>query len=347
MKKRIISLALALVLTLALAAPAFAEEEEQTPAPEYRLVSVTGENMGPYTFTYDQGGWLPTTVYNGNGEAVITASYDAAGRVISLEKYGADTDTYTYEYDENGNQLSSSSHYMTYNFNYGVIACDENDVSTYDANGNRIHYESTEVLGDRTTVTEGEYVYDDAGHMLSDKIYTNGELVSEGQYTYDEVGNMLSLTRNYSDGTSYKRTCTYDETGNMLSETTYNDGEVSSEATCTYDEAGNMLSETTYSDGEVSSETTYTYDDEGRMIQEDYISDDFSNSTIYTPLQRVHLYQSWVDYNLYDREGINLLPGDGTGYTGEPEVTYDDNGYVTQIGLGDGTAIVFTYEPVA
>ena len=192
MKKRIISLALAMVLTLALAAPAFAEEES-APAPEYRLASVDGE-----TFTYDQGGWLPTAVYNGSGDAVVTASYDAAGRVVSLERYGG---VYTYEYDENGNLLSSSSHYTTYSMEDGAeIACDANDVYTYDANGNCIHYELTYVSGDETTEYTSEYAYDDAGRMLSGKDYTNGELDSEEQCTYDDAGNLLLSETTSTDG---------------------------------------------------------------------------------------------------------------------------------------------------
>lgn len=352
MKKRILSMALALALALSLCVPALAEEEPAADQPEYRLASITGEIGGPRTFTYDQGGWRPTAVYDGNGNAVVTASYDAAGRVTSLEN---DVGVYTYEYDENGNLLSSSSHYITYSMEDGTeIACDTNYVYTYDTNGNRIRYELTYVLGDETTVTEREYTYDDAGLMLSSKSYTNGELASEEQCTYDDAGNLLLSETTSTDGSVRSAEYTYDDAGNLLRKETATDG--MTEYIDTYDEAGNMLSETTYSDGEVSGETTYTYDSEGRKIQEDYTNDVAAGSTeyVYTPLLtfELHEYSAGNDLRYILTDSMNVYVYESAlFYSTEPQFAYDENGYVTQIDYSDSYSnnfsIDFTYEPVA
>lgn len=357
MKKRIFSLALALVMTLALAAPVFAEGEE-APAPEYRLAGMTktdGTDTFSNTFVYDQGGWLPTAQYSYD-TVLIAASYDDAGRVVSED--GLDGGVRTYEYDENGNLLVSGTHYDEV---YGL----DGDTSTtytyaYDENGNCIGSKFTNAYGSETTARESEYTYDDAGNTLSGsgKSYINGELTSQYQSTYDDAGNLLRTETTSSDGAVSTTEYTYDEAGNLLRSEHFTDGVTDYAYECTYDEAGNRLSETYYSDGEKQSEATYVYDDEGRVVQEDYVSSahSYSYEYTYTPLQTFEIQRfpdsSYLSFYLCDSVGTEIFSQDLPGlYTdpldiGEPQFTYDDNGYVTQIDFDNGVSVTFTYEPV-
>ena len=355
--KRIFTLLLALVMTLALAAPVFAEEEEAAPAPEYRLVSVSFDGYTEYTFAYDQGGWLPTAVeHTSTGEVLVTASYDDAGRVISLEDVLSGA-AYTYEYNENGDVLASGTHFNEmYSADGTMTTFDTNTTRTYDENGNCIRTERISGYGGELYTTISEFTYDDAGNVLhEEETYEDGTTAHTTEYTYDDAGNRLHSETTYRDGSSSKTEYTYDDMGNVLHEETMSsDGSVSAYE-YTYDEAGNKLSETYYSDGEKSRETTYVYDDAGRVVQEDYTSDDVSRSTkyIYTPLLTFWLREDSDDgsvmYDLRDSEG-EVIFSVGESYTSEPQFTYDDNGYVTQIDFSWNEydhSMVFTYEPVA
>ena len=354
MKKRFFGLALALVMTLALAAPAFAEEEEPAPAPEYRLVSIT-QGGETYTFTYGQGGWLPTEVTGSVSGTVVTAAYDDVGRVASLVNNLGDS--YSYEYDENDNLLMRSSHSdSTYGFDGNLTTQDSSSVYTYDENGKCIRTETSFGFGGELSTTISESTYDDAGVLVGEETTYGDGSVSTKEYTRDDAGNLLREETTYGDGSVSTTEYTRDAAGALLhSEDVYRDGSTST-ADYTYDDAGDLLrEEASYIEGDYTGYDIYeyTYDDEGRRVQVDYTSDYGSRSTkyIYTPLLTFHCLSSQGDnnvtYSLCDSKGVEILPEHGSGSPAEPQFTYDDNGYVTQVSF-DGTALmVFTYEPVA
>ena len=352
MKKRIFCMALALVMALTLAAPVFAEEAD--PAPEYRLTSIT-QSGETYTFTYGQGGWLPTEVTSSVSGTVVTAAYDDAGRVVSLENQ---IEKVTYEYDDSGNLLMQSSHKdSVYDFDGNLTTEDSSSVYTYDENGNCIRTEASFGFGGELSTTISESTYDDAGDLVREETTYGDGTTHTKEYTRDDAGNLLRVETISSDGSVSTTEYTRDDAGVLLhSENVYSDGSTST-ADYTYDEAGNLLREEhTYDEGDYSGYDIYEYiyDDEGRKVQQDSTSDYDAHSVqyVYTPLLTFYLTSRQGDnnvtYSLCDSEGIEILPEHGSGSpTAEPQVTYDDNGYVTQVSF-DGTALmVFTYEPVA
>lgn len=364
MKKRIFCIALALVMTLALAAPAFAEDAEPTPAPEYRLASITDEEGSTFTFTYGQGGWLPTAEYLQDVEYVV-ASYDAAGRVISFE-YVADGYFFdrgqAYEYDENGNLLMSKFYGEEYLGNT-ISTWEVSRVYTYDENGNRSSLVLTSISGGETFIGTYEYTCDDAGNIIFTKRYQNGEPEAEVQSTYDDAGNLLHQEVTFTDGSVNVTEYTYDDAGDLLrQETTSSDGTVSTkEYTHDYDDAGNLLRSEVFTDGVTDYAYEYTYDEAGNMLSETYYDDGekYREMTyIYTPLQTflIERYpdESQMSFYLCDSVGTKIFDMhfltdyyNGIRDIGELQFTYDDNGYITQIDSDNGLSVTFTYEPVA
>ena len=106
---------------------------------------------------------------------------------------------------------------------------------------------------------------------------------------------------------------------------------------------------TTYRDGENTGTTAYTYDENGREIGLD--SETYSSRSYYVPLLDV----DWESYPRDDYKDFLLSIDDNAGRTvyywslssGEPTLTYDDNGYLIKADDGAGNYIELTYEPVA
>ncbi len=331
MKKRMFSLTLALSLLLALAAPVLAAEEpEPTPEPEYRLTKVVGQTE--YTFTYSQGGYLPTEVLS-YGATCATASYDEAGRVIAFQDSHSSR---AYDYDEDGNCVRSESANDFGDGPYTYVA-----EYTYDEAGNRVRKETTDTESSgavSTSVTE--YAYDDAGdcareeHTYTDSDGTESTKVTE--YAYDEDGNCVreETTSTESDGSESTGVTeyTYDEDGQVLSEVITSNGEHSMMSyTCTYGEDGRSTK--TYDNGKI--DTTY----ETPLVEVIWST----GSTTYSDGSAI-TYNSCV-LLFFDSMGDTLLITD-CNCDGEPTLTYDDNGYLVKVDGGAGNTVELTYEPV-
>ena len=341
MKKRIFSIALALTMLLSLGGQALAEEAPKSasePSPEYRLASVVYVSDGyptTYTFTYGQGGYLPTEVTCPNDMSCpITAVYDEAGRLTALQ---------------DGYQTISN---------------------VYDEAGDLVRTEQTTDYGDGPTTVIAEYVYDEAGNRIrteqtTDSGDSSATVVTE--YTYDEDGSCVytEQTADYGDSSNTVVTeYTYDENGNCVREEyTYNygsDDALSNTVEYTYDSEGRKLNALiTDTSGEGNAATyTYTYSEDGRSTTQ--TRDNGSVNVEYkTPL----LDTSWQD--------TSVETVDGTSYTlkrfslslkankdqdifrtvfhfdSEPSLTYDGNGCLVRVESPDGKYAEFTWEPVA
>ncbi len=327
MKHRIFSVFLPLSLLLAMAAPVLAADEpEPAPAPEYRLASVDKNGL-TYTFSYDNGGYLPSGIISGDGGYEAVFEYDEAGRMIhkTVSDNGDTTDD-TYTYDVDGNLLKDE-----FADSYSDGTTEEGwDAYTYDESGNCLREETNYSYNGGTYIRVIENTYDEAGRIISANYTENGSFYCEVQYTYEEADHP-----------------------SRTEEITYSDGSVD---TCvsTCDDAGNKLSETHSKSGEVYYEANFTYDDAGRMstqaVHNANAGADISVRYIYTPPLTIELekntgYGDRVSCWLRDDAGEAVF-GSSSISSAEPQLTYDDNGYVTQIDYGDGS-LAFTYEPVA
>ena len=314
MKKRIFSMLLALCLALSLGTAALAAEEpEPTPEPEYRLVKVVSQGT-EYTFTYGQGGYLPTEILR-NGAPYVTAAYDEN---LNFTEY-----SYAYEFE--GQEVADVETYA----------------STYDEAGNCVRVEKDVTYGDglhSNVITE--YTYDEAGNCVREEgttDYGDGDVsTSVTEHTYDDAGNCVreEYTHTVSDGaTSTKVTeLTYDEDGRILSETITEDSGESSGTTYTYGENGRTTK--TYDNGDM----TTTYEDP-LLVVSWYIE------TITAPDGSAITHKDCI-LSLEDNMGMWIFQA-GCACDGEPTLTYDGNGYLVRLTGTGGETVELTYEPVA
>lgn len=326
MKHRIFSAFLPLSLLFAMAAPVLAADEpEPAPAPEYRLASVDKNGL-TYTFSYDNGGYLPTGIISSDGGYEAVFEYDEAGRMIhkTVSDNGDTTDD-TYTYDADGNLLKDE---YTDSYSDGTTA-EGWDAYTYDESGNCLREETNYSYNGGTSIYVIENTYDEAGRIISMNSTQNGNFSTGCQYAYEEADHSSSAEITYSDGTVDTRVSTYDDAGNKLSETHSESGEVYYEANFTYDDAGRMSTQ---------------------AIHNANAGADISVRYIYTPPLTIELekntgYGDRVTCWLRDDAGETVFSSSSQS-SAEPQLTYDDNGYVTELDYGDGS-LAFTYEPVA
>lgn len=201
--------------------------------------------------------------------------------------------------------------------------------------------------------------YDEAGHM-TEKTW-QGDSSSHTVYTYDEAGQVIREEQTADDFSSVVE-YVYDEHGNVISQTTAAPGGEPDVNTYTYEynDAGLAVSQTydiTQPWGTFTGTYTYEYDGAGRMTKESY--DDGEDLYYYMPLLSGTWSRAiWTDFDGASSEEISLSLrlNDAAGepvmswscaMTGEPEMTYDDNGCLVKAADADGNMIELSYEPVA
>lgn len=344
MSRRFFSITLALCVILTLAAPAFAADEpEPTPAPEYRLASITAASESYFTgqilFTYDNGGWLPTRIEPDDGLFVKEITYDEAGRVSSVITDSEEEKICTY--DEAGNLLEE--HTTTYDGD--TVIGEEAYTYTYNENGDELSYSYNDLtpgLDDQYSYTI-RYAYDESGALVGEDWDFPGMYTSHITYTNNEHGDEITTqtVQTSEDGTEINVTSQYEYT---------------------YDEAGNMTSETSIRDGETIGTTTYAYDEQGRQTSQ--VSENYETHAFYQPLlgaewTRTVSYtmdesgqvvpdgaNAYFSVRLYD-EADNLICDWAVNAPEVPTPKYDENGYLVRVSCGEGELLEFTYEPVA
>ncbi|MEW4451991.1 RHS repeat-associated core domain-containing protein [Bremerella sp. JC817] len=274
--------------------------------PPIGLVESITEADGVVTeFGYDVDGNLTSATYavGTADEATISATYDAAGNMLTETDELGNVTTYTYDNFDRVTSVTSAdpdgagaqvATVITYTYN------DFDLVATESINGNTTTY-AYNTKGQVTSVTEADpdgagsltapvtsYTYDSDGNVLTitDPLgnvttygYTDGLLTSITEadpdgagpqsspvtsYTYNDAGQVLTIADPLGNVTTYE----YDNLGREVSVTLPDpDGVGTLESlvsTTAYDEFGQIVSMTDF-DGVT---TSYSYDHEGNLLAE-------------------------------------------------------------------------------
>lgn len=195
--------------------------------------SLVAENIGTYTYQYDQLNRL-TNLTNPDSQTSIF-TYNKLGLRTSLTYGNGSLSTYTYD---GVNRLTSIVHEQS----------DSTIISSFSYTYDNLNNRMSETNSTGTI----SYTYDKTYKLLSAE-YPDGEIIS---FTYDGTGNRL--TRTDSSGTV---TYAYDD-ANRLTETSGPEGTTS----YTWDDNGNILS-STLTKQDLSVEITfYAYDPLNQLI---------------------------------------------------------------------------------
>lgn len=366
--KRTLCVLLAVFMTaLLFTLPASAEGEVSEPVPEFRLASMSFEDGTVYTFSYENGGYLPTVVTLDGGNIRVSNEYDDAGRLVHyLDSIYDYEDTYSYGpggemLEENNKELNESS----------GMERDTHTVRTYDDSGNLQHEEYTTEVLENGAVSSSVSRVDDLGYeegMLASRNTTNissfGESTTAYTYFYDDSGKLVreERSRGTDEGGEISVTeYTYDNSGLLLTEVTRTGEEIRSTRTYEYDDRGRLVSDI-YNYPSGAEAHTYEYDEEDRLTCDVM---DFNGSLTETR----HFYSAELFYVTVTSSGdgsagngysIEVLLNDSQGNrvfdyglggfsVDIPDFTYDENGYITSLHYtADGYehVIDITYEAV-
>ncbi|EAQ79300.1 Calx-beta domain-containing protein [Blastopirellula marina] len=273
--------------------------------PQGLIASITEADGVVTEFEYDQYGNLTKTTYavGTTDEAFTTATYDAAGNMLTETDELGNTTTYTYDSLDRVISITSSdpdgagplsATVISYAYNaFDLVAMEtingRTTSYTYDSDG-RLSSITEEDPDDTGLLASPEtsYTYDTDGNVLTvtDPLgnvttyaYTDGLLTSVTgadpddagplsapvtSYTYNDNGQILTITDPLSRVTTYE----YDNLGRQIS-VTYPDPDgggalLSLSETTVYDLFGRVASRT----DTAGVETSYTYDPEGNLLTE-------------------------------------------------------------------------------
>ncbi len=211
--------------------------------------SLTGEETAEYSYDKD-GNKLTESLYSA-GTLISSAEYDYDGEGLTYKKY--ETEYYddgtkcVYEYSEGGESL-------------GYILYDEDDnvLESY----------------------RSEYITDENGELVGEKVYENDVLTQEIKYAAGNDGTEEYLYAEEvatfeEDGSKYVEK--YDEAGDLIKELYYDsEGEKLYEYELEYffDDEGNPTSVEKREDGILKQKLVYEYDDYGNILAEKTYEDD-------------------------------------------------------------------------
>lgn len=234
--------------------------------------------------SYEDGVLTGMGVWNDYGDWTQWLYFDEAGNVISDS--AAD-----YTYDKAGNKLTdkiyedgvlvSSAEYdfdsdgMTFK-KYETEYYEDGSKCVYEYNesGDSMGYEVYDENGTKTESYRSEYITDEKGELVGEKVYENDVLIQEMKYAAGNDGTeeFLYITEMASYDEDGARTVEiYDENGEVIKELGY-DAEGTKlydyELKYIYDAAANLVAIEKVENGEVKQEIKYEYNSDGALISE-------------------------------------------------------------------------------
>ncbi len=233
--------------------------------------------IGEYTarYTYDENGnKLSEDVYDGQ-ELYVSCEYEYGSDGFTYKKYESeptgDGGKYVIEFDENGDPVG------TYE---------------YDADGNMIE------------ARRSEYLTDENGELVGEKVYINDVLSKEMKYASGSDGEeeyfYISEETNYSDDGS-KLVEVYDEDGDVVREIAYDSaGEklYDYELEYFYNDDGYETLIEKRENGVLRQEIVFEYDDEGNITAEKLYEDNkLLKESVYTAAENYFYVSKIITYN--------------------------------------------------
>jgi RHS repeat-associated protein len=278
-------------------------------------------------YTYDPNTLGVTKTVYPDG-ASTSATYDAAGNVLTAVDALGHTTTYTYDSLDDMTSMTDRN---------GVTT-----TYTYDTDGNLLS-KSTPLVGSSPAVSQTTtYTYASVAHPGLVTQMTDPDS-QNWSYGYDTNGDLTSTT----DPLGNETTATFNSIGEKLTQVSAR-GNVSGAnpadftTTYTYDNAGRILTVT----DPLSDVTTTTYDADGNKAS---VTDGRSQTTSYTydadeELTKVTNPDTTTETYAYDGDGNRLTYTDGNSHT--TTYTYTDPAYpnaVTSSEDADSRTTTYTY----
>lgn len=312
MKKRILTLALALCLVLSLAAPVLAAEESG-----YRVVRISdGRAAYLYSFTYANGGTLPTAVDCTVSDFSQTMAFNEAGQVTDVKVGSINTYTYTYDGDGNMTESLEEDAYQSQTVTIRTVNTWEGGLLTRTQTDQDVAaVEGMDAPEFSSTVTD-EYSYD--GGVCTGRTRT---VASDGQQSQVDIA------------------CENDANGHPVRLTYSAPGQTPAEETFSYDEQGRVASHTNTS-GYIY-DYTYAGPVQVEVMQMKLPEDDPYAAEVGGVLWNVSIQMADKSGTVYFTDTVQA--------TGAPELVYDDNGLLTALNCdhnGDSFTLTIEYETV-
>lgn len=250
----------------------------KTTDPLGRADSYAYDADGDPTTTTDARGQTITTAYDGrglpagrtysDGTAAVSYTRDAAGEVTGITDA---TGSRTATYDTAGRLLTLSAPGSGTPFTYTYDADNDVTARTYpDGNQATFTYNSDdEVTAQTANSATTKYAYDVAGNLTTTTLpTTNGYTESR---TYDGAGRLATIASANSTSTLASWSATRDANGSPATVTSTRAGTAQPPTSYGYDTNGRLLTECTAPSGSTgcptgSSKTTYTYDKVGNRL---------------------------------------------------------------------------------
>ncbi len=220
----------------------------------------------------DYGDWTQWLYFDEEGnlinESAAGYTYDSEGNKLTDEIYedGVLISSAEYDYDSDGMTFKK---YETEHYEDGSKC-----VYEYNENGDSTGYEVYDENGTKTESYRSEYITDEKGDLIGEKVYQDGELWQEMKYASGNDGteDYLYITEmvNYAEDGS-RTVEVYDENGETVKELGY-DAEGKKlydyELKYIYDRAANLTAIEKIENGEVKQEVEYEYNSDGDLISE-------------------------------------------------------------------------------
>lgn len=220
----------------------------------------------------EYGDWVQILYFdeeeNLYAESEAEYNYDKNGNKLSERMYDDGVLITSCEYDYDSNGLTYRK-YETEHMEDG-----SKTVIEYNEHGDNLGSISYDAEGKQTESYRSEYITDDEGELIGEKVYENDILTKEMKYAEGNDGGeeylyITEMTEYSQDGT--KRTEIYNENGEVIKEIAYNEeGEklYAYDLEYLYDDEENLTAIEKKEKGVVRQKIVYEYDDDGGISAE-------------------------------------------------------------------------------